>query len=289
MIVCNNQLTSEQLQAVEKLALLCREVEGGAPPLYPHILEQKRVTDNNFLYFHKKTLVGFLSSFFFYPTACEVSLFVAPSYRRQGIATHLIKMAMPLFKARQMEEVIFSAAAGVNDSWFTKLGFLYDNSEYQMERHGYEPILLTKQVLVIKKATTKDISALCLMDELCFANAQDETVNRISTILKDNGYTVFVAFHENQPVGKAHLRWQGNQVTLSDIAILPQFQGQGWGSELLAHCINHALIHGKTRLILDVETSNTHALKLYTNYDFDIVNAIDYWKINLAKLQSLLK
>lgn len=290
MLVCSNQLNSEQLRAVDKLSALCYAADGGLPPLYRHILEQRRVTDNNLLYFQKNKLVGFLSVYFFYPEACEVSVLVDPEHRRQGIAKHLIKTAMPLFEARQMNTVIFSTPALINRAWLSELDFLYHSSEYQMQRHSYEPILLTKQALIIRKATSKDIPALCSIDELCFANIQqDNMIERFTHLFEDGNYTILLALHDNQKVGKAHIRWQEEGALLSDIAIIPRYQGQGWGGELLANCINHALTLGKTKLDLDVETSNKNALSLYTRYGFKTVNAIDYWKINIDKLNTLLK
>jgi ribosomal protein S18 acetylase RimI-like enzyme len=90
-------------------------------------------------------------------------------------------------------------------------------------------------------------------------------------------------------VGKAHTRWQENEAIFSDIAIMPKFQSQGLGSELLATCINDALMQGKTKLALDVETSNHSALNLYTRHDFKTVNAIDFWAISPSQLRTILR
>jgi hypothetical protein len=46
---------------------------------------------------------------------------------------------------------------------------------------------------------------------------------------------------------------------------------------LIKSCINHALINNKPKIILDVETSNESALKLYDGLGFAIINAHDYW------------
>lgn len=288
MLIYNNQLTNIQLHAVDILSASCRAVDGGIPTLYRHILEQKRVTENNILYYQNDNLVGFLSVYFFYTDACEISLMVAPTHRRQGIAKQLLQAIMPLLIAKQMNTLIFSTPTVVNEAWLSRLGLHYQSSEYQMQRNSYEPILITKHALTIRKATVEDISALCDIDALCFAKEHSNMPTRFTNLMDDSNYTLLLALHDDEAVGKAHLRWQTDSVILSDIAIIPRYQGQGWGSELLAYCINHVLTLGKTKLLLDVETSNHNALSLYTRHGFKLANASDYWTINIDKLRALV-
>src|SRR4051812_19799815 len=93
-ILQNNQLSALQLQQLHELAALCQTTDGGVPCLYPHLLKEKRETDNNLLYYKNNQLIGFLSVYFFYADACEISLMVHPDYRQQKIATQLLQ---PIF------------------------------------------------------------------------------------------------------------------------------------------------------------------------------------------------
>jgi len=289
MFIYNNQLNQEQLHAVNQLASLCREVDRSIPPLYPHILEQKRLNDSNVLYFQDGTLLGFLSVYFFYADACEVSVLVEPSHRRQGIAKQLLQTVMPLLIAKQMNTLIFSTPEAVNDGWLSELGFKYHHSEYQMQRQSYEPILITKQTLIVRKATEKDIPALCHIDEHCFPEEDEDMPARFNILLNENNYTILLASHQGKGVAKAHIRWQADgSAILSDIAVLPKHQRQGLGSELLSYCINHALSLGTTKLILDVETTNENALNLYTRHGFKTINATDFWSIPTENMRTFL-
>lgn len=289
MIICNNQLNDSQLNAVNRLAELCHEADKGVPKNYHHLLTQKRTTENNVLYFQEDNLLGFLSVYFFYDDACEISLMVDPTHRRQGIARQLLRTIMPLLKAKDIKTLIFSAPPTIDKIWLSRLGFSYQNSEYQMQRHSYEPILIANPELTVRKASLEDIPALCVIDEACFPKHQANMIQRFNNLFNDSNYTILIALINETAVGKAHIRWQTNGAIFSDIAILPHYQHQGWGGELLAYCINHALILGKTNLILDVETSNRNALKLYTRHGFKTTNINDYWAIPINKLCSYLK
>lgn len=287
MLIQNNFLDPLQFSCVKQLSEVCRAKDGSTPSLYPHILQQKRSSDSNFLFFKEDRLVGFLSVFFFYPQACEVSVLVDPVHRRQGISRKLIQASLPLLIAKQMEMLIFSTPTFIDNSWLEKMGFQYKNSEYQMYRNSYEPILLAKQSLDIQKASLLDIEQLCKIDRVCFANVHHEMTNRFVHLIEDNNYTLFLAYLQGKPIGKAHIHWQEDNAIVSDIAIIPDYQRQGFGNELLVHCINHALTLGKTKLTLDVETSNEKALKLYLQNGFKTVNSADYWEIHLETLRGL--
>ncbi|KTC86970.1 GNAT family N-acetyltransferase [Legionella brunensis] len=284
MIICNNQLDNNQLKAVHDLTMLCREQDGGTPTLYDHLLVQKRPTDNNVLYFQEGQLIGFLSVYFFYEDACEVSVLVAPAHRRQGIARQLLRNILPLLIAKDMKNLIFSNPATINETWLTKLGFTYRNSEYHMHRISYEPILIPTPKLSMRKAVLEDIPTLCAIDAACFAEPQENMTRRFDLLLNDSDYILLLALYKEIIVGKAHIHWQPKSAIFSDIAILPQHQRQGWGGEMLAHCINQALAFGKSMLTLDVETSNRNALNLYLRNGFKTVNVSDYWVIPLQKL-----
>ncbi|MBI2785540.1 MAG: GNAT family N-acetyltransferase [Legionella longbeachae] len=290
MLTKTNQLNEAQLKALEQLKTVCRKTDGSVPNLYIHLLMQKRNLPTSLLYYEKKRLVGFLSVFFFYEDAVEIALLVHPSFRRKGIAKKLLRNILPIIREQFFFKLIFSAPSHQNNHWLPAHGFSYKHSEYYMERHDLNPLLDYKKNLTYRVASDLDIPLLCTLDEACFLKTQEELVPRFQHILSDRNYQIFLAFENNQPVGKAHFRWQDNGATLSDIAVLPSMQGKGFGTALITHCINYALSEGKPHLNLDVETHNKKALSLYTRLGFLTQNACDYWEINLNLLiQKLVK
>ncbi|MBA2657464.1 MAG: GNAT family N-acetyltransferase [Tatlockia sp.] len=289
MLICNNQLNTVQLDSLNQLAALCKATDGDLPPLYIHILEQKRLSDSNFLYYQDNKLVGFLSVYFFYTNACEITMIIDPNHRRKGLAKQLLAALIPLIEAKQVGTLLFSTPEAAHEKWLSSLGFNYQNSEYHMERNSFEPILIKKNRLTIRKANENDIPTLCAIDELCFPVEPENMPLRFISLMAEADYTILLASIDGKAIGKAHVRLQDEKAIFSDIAIIPQYQSQGFGSELLANCINNALEQGKTKLALDVETSNHSALNLYTKNEFKSVNSIDFWAIPATKLATLFK
>jgi ribosomal protein S18 acetylase RimI-like enzyme len=285
MINNTNQINKQQLDELKTLAELCNNKDGSVPNLYTHILSQNRAIPASLLYYDQQQLIGFLNVYFFYEDAVEISLLVHPSYRKKGIAKQLLNAIIPLIEFQNYSKLIFSTPAGVNNKWLLACGYSYLHREYYMERDDLTPILDHNSQLTFRAATPEDIPELCLLDKQCFPKKHGDLPMRFEHLLDDRTYEVYLAFHEKILIGKAHIRWQEHGATLSDIAISPQQQGKGYGSSLIAHCINHALSEGKPLLNLDVETHNKRALNLYTRLGFAVQNACDFWSIDLEHLK----
>lgn len=287
MITNLNQLNQHQLKELEGLMAICKKSDGSIPNTYTHILSQVRTLPASLLYYEKEELIGFLSAYFFYEDAVEIALLVKPSERKRGIARQLIESIIPIIEYHEFQRLIFSSPSHLNDPWLLEKGFTYLHSEYYMEREELNPLLDTNKSLTFRKADMNDIPVLSAIDKVCFPKHYVESVERFQHIIEGREYQIIIAIKNNKPIGKAHIRWQENGATLSDIAILPAYQGKGLGTSLITYCINQALIEGKPHLNLDVETHNLKALNLYSRLGFLIQNACDYWEINLKQLQKL--
>lgn len=289
MLLCTQQLTDSQLKDLDQLMQLCEEVDGGTPAIYRYILKQKRETKNTVLYYLQGKLVGLLSVYFFYENACEVSLLVAPEHRKEGFAYQLLETILPLMQIKGIETLIFSSSTSFNHKWLPAKGFAYQQSEFHMERNSYETRLINNPALELRKATAGDLPILFTLDKACFPEQPVNMLERFTYLLEHPDYNVLLAMHHGTVVGKAHIHWREENILLSDIAVLPMYQGRGFGSELIASCINLILGQGKTHMALDVETSNQNALNLYTRHGFKTTSSYEYWTIPTADLQLALR
>lgn len=294
MLLQTPELDHQQLLALDELCTACKKTDGNLIAIYRHLLGKNRGRLSNILRYaappkssgHPQTLSGFLSVFFFYEKSCEISLMVAPKFRRQGIATRMLKAIWPLIESEGVETLVFSLPHGLNDAWLLAMGLRYQNSEFQMQLTEQHPEGSVNAC--VRVATLADISALCAIDAACFSTHGIDMPSRFHLLLNDPAHCLFIITQDNVPVGKAHLNWQTRGARLSDIAIIPDAQQRGLGSALLAHCIHHALHANKPDIFLDVEATNKQALGLYTRLGFTINNALDYWKIDKFGLTDFL-
>lgn len=281
-----DQVNKRQLRDLDKLLQLCNKKDKGTPPTYPYILRQKRETKNAIFCYRAEKLIGFLSVFFFYEDACEICLMVAPAFRRKGIARRLIKAIKSLVLARGMEKIIFSTTANFGADWLPSLGLAYQQSEYHMQRLSKEKQVINQSQLTLTEARLDDLNILCDLDIACFPKQAVDMNARLSYLLANPSCTILLAYYQGEVVGKAHIHKREGKINFSDIAIFPAAQNRGFGSELLAHCINRMIDAGKTEIVLDVEAKNVAALNLYARQGFVTTNSYDYWIIGARDLLS---
>lgn len=274
-----HQLDDGQLNQLDLLSADCKRVDGNVIAVYKHLISKDRIIPCNLLYYKQDQLIGFFSTFFFHEDTCEIAMMVAPNHRRQGIASRMLSIMGPLIRAQDIDKLAFSAPHGLNNHWLPVVGFQYLGSEYQMLRHQTEPLSITNNTLTVRLATATDIPTLCAIDSVCFPRQKTDMPARFNSILNDPSYSIFIINQDGVPVGKAHIFWQNTNVRLTDIAIIPRAQKRGFGSAIIAHCINYSLAVNRQDVILEVETSNQNALNLYSRLGFVISNAHDYWTI----------
>lgn len=276
MFKSSARLSDTQLHALYQLANHCRQADESLPNFYPHLLSSGRPLPASGLYYQGDLLIGFIGLFFFGEAHAEVALLVRPDYRRQGIAGRMLHEMSPLLAQQRIKSLSFSAAK-THRSWLHTKGLRYQYSEYRMIWHASEVPGPVRGDVSFRLAQKKDINALLNIQNRCFHEEETELFLRYLQLLSDKQYEFWLLCQGARTVGKAHIRWQGDKAIFSDIGILPPFQGKGYGSALLRHCMNHCVRKGKNQIELDVEARNTQALKLYQNLGFEIGNACDYW------------
>jgi ribosomal protein S18 acetylase RimI-like enzyme len=279
MIITRLQaLTTLQLYEVDKLHKDCKQADGNAIAIYRHLIEKRHPIACNVLCYQDKRLLGYLRTYFFYADACEVALMVAPEHRRQGIASRLFQEILPVMIQENIVSLIFSTPHEANSAWLSHLNFTYRNSEYQMQYDRNQPVKVLIKSALIRPANIADIPILCAIDDTCFPNKKPDPEALFLSLLRTPNCDLFVLEQNGEVIGKAHIFTESDRVRLTDIGILPAARGQGFGATLIKHCINHALVRNKTKIFLDVETTNERALSLYTKLGFIITNTQDYWR-----------
>ncbi len=131
-------LSPQQLHDLQFLLDACQQEDGGTPPVYPHILKERRHLPSTVLYYQQGELLAFASAFFFYQDSCEISLLVHPGQRRKGLARRLLKSLMPLFRTQRIRRLIFSTMQSSQNQWLSAMGFTCERIPYgpQGQRQG---------------------------------------------------------------------------------------------------------------------------------------------------------
>ena len=203
MFKSTHQLKAKELNELEALANDCLQVDGSLPSLYKHILAQERSLPASILYYENNRLTGFISAFFFYEDAVEISLLIAPDRRRKGLAKQLIQRVLPLIQRYGFRALIFSCPAKRLDQWLIQQGFTFLHSEYHMKRNDLNPLLDIKTPYPIRFMQESDIPSLIHLDELCFLRKQDQAQaeSRFHFLMNDEAYSCDRCCQRSNPRG----------------------------------------------------------------------------------------
>lgn len=273
-----SQLTPQQLDDVEALHATCRAVDGNVVPIYRHLLEHARPFPCNVLAYEEGHLIGFLRGFFFYEHHAELSVMVAPNHRRQQVATTMFRTLLPLLRHQQVQRISVSMPHGFAPSWLASLGFELKSTQHQMQYLAHSLPPRGHLDACIRLATQEDLPCLIAIHRAGFPNENNELEDHLASLFGDPQYLIFVLQQTHLPVGKAHIRFQSDSTYLADIAVLSKHQRKGYGRALITHCLHYLSIHRpETRILLDVESHNTHAKALYHDLGFTMINTHEEW------------
>lgn len=120
---------------------------------------------------------------------------------------------------------------------------------------------------MIRPLTEADIPFIAKLEKLCFSAPWSEQSIRESFACDNNHF--FVKEAEGKPVGYIGLSVAADEGYIYNVAVLPEYRGQGIGRELVLYILN--AFRKLAFVTLEVRPSNNAAIGLYTKLGFEKV------------------
>ncbi|MBW6537604.1 MAG: GNAT family N-acetyltransferase, partial [Mariniphaga sp.] len=135
---------------------------------------------------------------------------------------------------------------------------------------------------IIRESEINDLDFLEELEKSCFPKFQQSTRRVIRYSITSPLQKVIIAEIENgkgkKPVGSATFYLYAKTLRIFSIAVLPEFQGQGIGKQLLEHAINIGRSRKINRISLEVRKSEDQLVQFYQNAGFKIKEELsDYY------------
>ncbi|NLT46459.1 MAG: GNAT family N-acetyltransferase [Thermotogaceae bacterium] len=117
--------------------------------------------------------------------------------------------------------------------------------------------------------------------------SQDEALGDFEAWTAE-GHAFYLVMLMDQAIGFAHLGSRGAGMDwLEDLFILPEYQGQGFGSQVI-RLLEKSVSQYSQSLYLEVAASNLDALRLYHRLGYDCLNTLtirkDFHRENLRTI-----
>ncbi|MBT0912137.1 GNAT family N-acetyltransferase [Streptococcus salivarius] len=285
MIRATNQLTEQERKAAKALIASCQAHDQTfREPYLSNMLNFNPNMPAFFLYYQEGELLGLLTVYAD-DEDVEVSILVAPSHRRQGIARVMYRSfekEMASYPIRsvtfQTERVFLDHHPDLASHW----GLVEDEeTETWLGRDKTPYALYSRSDVKVLLAEPFYLDEIAQLHHQAFSDAEEtlEVSRRyITEALKDSDGLLYILLKEAQVIGVCTVDLSGKCNYLYGLAVAEAYRGQGYGSYLTKSVVNQLIAQNDKFFQIAVEDSNVGAKRLYEKIGFAKQTQVVYLK-----------
>jgi len=236
------------------------------------------------LYEHDK-LISLLSIFMPKANEAEISAYTLPGYRRKGYFKILLNKSIEELKKYGLIDILFVCETLSNDGRETmqKLDTKLCFTEYFLAHRGRLKDFNNKHItgIEIQKADFKHLDTIAALYQQIFGDDYKDAKSMIIKSLDADNRDQYIALFDNKPIGTAAVSFDGDGASIFGLGISPQYQGKGYGKELLNLILKELELKGIKKIFIEVDSFNKSALNLYLKSGFEIEFSYDYYRKNI--------
>ena len=212
--------------------------------------------------------VGFLSVYADEPSKAEVSVYVLPDYRRQGIASALLQEFFKIAEKYDLSQI----------EYISEVKFLAEHPTFA-EKFDYDlketEIWLEQAAGTFPEEKKEGVEVLLGRKDMVaefqsqiFEMPMDTALHYASQALESPDSLLYVLKKDGQIVASCSVDTTFDSNYLFALAVDQAFQGQGLGSHLVSSILNDLSGRNGQVCQIVVEAQNTGALRLYERLGF---------------------
>lgn len=232
---------------------------------------------NEILYYLNDELIGYAGISAFDTNIAEINGMVHPSFRRKGIFTKIIEIALDECRKRNFKEILLLG----DDKSISAMKFIektkaiYSFSECRMTCLEWEVKEINNESILVK-ATNKNAQDIDRLNTIFFGAVSSEMILPEDEE-KNNNITYLIKI-DNKIIGKIKTsKEEEKSVYISGFGIVPEYRRKGHGRASLAKVLNK--LKGISKVELDVEITNKNALNLYKSCGFKEGSIMNYYRM----------
>lgn len=276
-------LNKEQYQQLLDLQAEVKKKDRFNAPLYTHIIREERPSPCNILFYQGRDLVGFSSRFLFHPGNVELSLIIHPQFRNDFMAKKLLLPLLKYIPSTYKQSAVIATPHQQKPSIYPEKNWEYLYSSYRLKWQGIARKPNPKPELEIIKARISDFKNFQNIVYNCFPESTELGEDIYEKLMNNSMVNIYLLKKADEVIGAIQINQENKWYRISDVAILPQYQQNGYGHYLLMHII-HQLHSRQKQICLDVENTNTFVLNWYQRLGMQTLNISDYWKLSFTEV-----
>lgn len=285
-------LTAEEVADIQQLAARCDRHDNLRMRIPFAQLRQEAGEGemvHDFLYYEDDKLVGYLSLDRYHVHEKELTGMVHPAYRRRGIFRSLFNAACQICMKHGMRKLLLvcESTAASGQAFIQSTRAVYAFSEHRMMLRDFQEKGLFDDRLVFQRAFLSDIDKLVSIMASEYSGDEARARRHLLNVWQDPDqrcyFTTFgsksLGCHE--PVGMVRVEETPEELGIYGFVVRPDYRRQGYGRQMLVEVINTVRETSQKELMLEVDTDNTPALRLYLSTGFVIERTYNYYGLSL--------
>ncbi|GAC1473532.1 MAG: GNAT family N-acetyltransferase [Ktedonobacteraceae bacterium] len=282
-------LSEPEVLLIKQLAQVCENYESLHMPLsWSDLLRRSGDAIRDFLYYVDGELVGYLTLDDTNHTVSDLVGMVHPAHRRQGIFRQLLHAARQECRARSQARLVLvcEQASHSGQAFVQTIAATRAASEHLMFLTDFQECQVFDERLAFRKAESSDLSTIVNIQAASFHAPEDSARLFVLRQAHDPRCSYYLMTYGEEPtgcqesVGVLRLDDKDDAIGIFSLGILPDYQGRGYGRQLLEEAIRavHSYSHAPIFLFVDIE--NVRASSLYRSCGFTIKTTYDYYILN---------
>jgi ribosomal protein S18 acetylase RimI-like enzyme len=278
-----NQVNSDIVKEINELVEQCNNYDG-----IEGIIELDKSINFNqemntvFMAYEDNKLVSVLSLFVPGCEEAEVSAMTLPDYRLRGYFSELVKRAQKEIKRYHVPDLLFvcNGNSAKGKAAIAKQKAQYEFTEYFLKyNHKFDPVIKNYSYRIkLHKAGLQDIESIAKINMGAFHNSCEGAKSLANAALKADNREVFLGNIEGEFVAKGVICFENGGASINGLGVLPEYQGRGYGKEMLYSIIHKLIEYNMEDICIEVESENDNAFQLYKNSGFEVQSAWEYYR-----------
>ena len=242
-----------------------------------------------FLRYDSDLLTGVLIVFAPTIETAEISVFVRPDRRRQGVFSSLLLEAWGIIHSFNITKMLMvtDAEGSACKQILTKWDASLSHSEYLLVYRGNQKPaeFAFASRCQVREAAMSDLDKMVEMNMAAFGEDLENASHMVRENFKHPLTRNFVGTMDGEIFGLVNVRKEGAGFYICGFSISPELQGKSMGRYLLYEILKMTDAKDGEEITLEVDSTNQPAYHLYVTSGFVVLSQADYYWLELPLIQ----